>query len=120
MPEPRTHRVHVTPRPNGVDLNVEGFVHQTLTDVIVLLTEHPELMDDLDRIIGGTTPPDPYHPERDLPTEDLVRRMAAALPTAIRLHKPEVTALADSLNTVVQAQARRPLAVLPEQGRRAS
>lgn len=108
MTTSRAHRVHVALRPNGCDLEAPGFVEQTLVDLIALLADRPELMDDLDRVLN-TTPPDPFHPERDLPTEDLVAQLAALLPTSIRLYKPETANLAEQLGNVVKAQARRPL-----------
>lgn len=117
MTQPRAHRVTPTLRPNGCDLDVEGFVQQTLVDLIALLADrdHPEFMDDLDRVLTSTAAPDPFHPERDLPTEDLVARLSALLPTSIRLHRPEAVALANQLAAIAAGQARRPLGSVPEQ-----
>lgn len=114
---PRSHRVTPSARPDGADLDVSGFVAQTLTDLIALLAESPELMDDLDRVIGGTTPPDPYHPEHHLPTEDLVARLSTALPTSIRLHGPGVDQLAGALSAISRAQGGRPYGAVPNQRR---
>lgn len=118
---PRSHRMTVTARPDGADLDVTGFQQQTILDLIALLAESPELMDDLDQVITGTTPPDPFHPERHLPTEDLVARLSAALPTSIRLHGPAVDKLAGALSAISRSQGGRPYGVIPvQQDRRAS
>lgn len=114
MSDPRPHRVTPTARPDGADLDVSGFVAQTLLDLIALLAASPELMEDLDRVITpGTTPPDPYHPEHHLPTEDLVARLSAALPTSIRLHGPEVDKLAGALSAISISQGSRPFSAIP-------
>jgi hypothetical protein len=101
--------VTVTARPDGADLDVTGFQQQTILDLIALLAESPELMEDLDRIVTGpAAPPDPFHPEHHLPTEDLVRRLSAALPTSIRLHGPGVDNLAGALTAISRAQGSKP------------
>ncbi|WP_329131433.1 hypothetical protein OG552_10195 [Streptomyces sp. NBC_01476] len=97
---PRSHAVTVTPRPDGCDLDVTGFVRHLLADVIGLLADRPELMDDLDRVVTGGEAPDLYHPERHLPTEQLVEDLLAALPAsalAIRLHQAATERLARNL-----------------------
>jgi hypothetical protein len=115
---PRSHRVTPTARPDGADLDVSGFQQQTILDLIALLAECPELMEDLDRIVAGpVTPPDPYHPEHHLPTEDLVARLSAALPTTIRLHGPGVDKLAGALSAISRAQGGRPYGAIPGQRR---
>lgn len=113
---PRTHRVHAEARPDGCDLELSGLVRQTVLDTIQLLAEHPALMDDLDAILGGHPSPDPYHPERDLPTEELVERLTGLLPTAVRLHHRPMAALADSLTQIVTNQRpTAPITALPQQ-----
>lgn len=110
----RTFPITVTPRPDGCDLDVEGFQRQTLMDVIALLAEHPELMDDLDRVLTAT-PPDPFAPERNLPTEELVARLSAALPTTIRVHGPALDKLAGTLGEISRRQGGRPFGSIPTQ-----
>lgn len=109
------HRVTVTPAPDGARLDVEGFVRQTVTDVIALLAEHPELMDDLDRILTPGAPADPYKPERNLPTEALVDAVTSKLPHAIRVHGPALDALAGTLTTISRNQGGRPIGNIPGQ-----
>jgi hypothetical protein len=104
---PRAHSVTVTPKPDGCDLDVRPYARDLLTDVIALLAESPELMDNLDRVVAGGDAPDPYQPERHLPTEHLVEQLLAALPasaTAIRLHGPQLDRLADNLATISAGQ----------------
>lgn len=115
MSEPRSHRVTVTAKPDGAEVDVTGFQQQTLLDLIVLLTESPELMDDLDILVSNPpTAPDPYRPEK-CPTEDLVARLSAALPTSIRLHGPAVDKLAGALTAISRAQGGKPFGAIPQQ-----
>lgn len=107
MTTPRVHRIHATPRPDGCQVELDGFVHQTLTDLLALLTDNDVLRDDLMAIIDGpTTPPDPYLPERDLPTESLVERLAAHLPTGVRLERKATASLGATLTGIARQQAR--------------
>lgn len=118
-------RVTVTRHPDGVSLAPgDGHYENLLRDVFGLLAERGDLWDDLvDLIAGETTEQDRHQPAKHAPEDVLAEQIIAALPSrsvAIRLYKPETAVLADSLGAVVQAQARRPLAVLPEQGRRSA
>lgn len=110
----RTSPVTVTPRPDGCDLDVEGYLRQTVLDVIAALAEHPELMDDLDRVLN-TTPPDPFSKEKDLPTEALAEKLAAVLPTTIRVHGPALDKLAGTLTAISRSQGGRPIGAIPSQ-----
>lgn len=102
----RRFPITVTARPDGADLDVEGFQRQTILDVIQALAEHPELMDDLDRVLSAT-PANPFHPERHLPTEHLANRLSALLPNSIRIHGPALDQLAGSLAAISHQQNRR-------------
>lgn len=102
---PRAHRIHATPKPDGCTVELEGFVHQTLVDLIALLAERPSLMDDLTALIDNPpAPPDAFTPEKDLPTESLVERIAAHLPVGVRLHHRATAALAGTLTQIVNQQ----------------
>jgi hypothetical protein len=124
--EPRAHRITPTPRPNGCDLHVEGFVSAFLTDLLDVLARDPGLMDRLVAIVDGpTSRPDPFAPERELPTERLVADLCDRLPTSIRQHRPALAALHGALGRILADQQRavRPalLPTLPQQqDRRAS
>lgn len=126
MAESRAHRITPTPRPDGCDLNIEGFVTDLLTDLLDLLGRDAGLMDQLCAIIDGEPArPDPFTPERELPTEALVADLVDRLPTAIRQHRPAVAALHAALGRMLDGQqgAARPalLPVLPtQQDRRVS
>jgi len=105
MADPGQHRIHTTPRPDGCDLELEGFVHQGLVDLIGLLRDNDVLWDDLVALIDNPpAPPDAFIPERDLPTESLVERLAAHLPTTVRLHHRATAALADNLAQIITNQ----------------
>lgn len=109
----RTFPVTVTPRPDGCDLDVSGFLRQTVLDVIAALAEHPELMDDLDRVLTAT-PSDPFSKEKDLPTEALAEKLAAVLPTTIRVHGPALDKLAGTLTHISRQQGGRPIGAIPQ------
>lgn len=107
MADPGQHRIHTTPRPDGCDVHLDGFVHQGLVDLIGLLRDNGVLWDDLVALIDNPpAPPDSFQPERDLPTEDLANRLAEHLPTAIRLHREATTTLGTTLTSIAQQQAR--------------
>jgi len=110
----RRFPITVTPRPDGADLDVEGFQRQTVLDVIQALAEHPELMDDLDRVLSAT-PANPFHPERHLPTEHLVNSLSALLPTSIRVYGPALDQLAGTLTAISRQQGGRPIGAIPTQ-----
>jgi hypothetical protein len=119
MSEPRPHRITPEPRPDGCDVHLQGFVHQTLTDLIALLADNDVLRDDLLAIIDNPpTPPDAFTPERDLPTESLVERLAAHLPTAVRLERKTTAQLGQTLTAIARQQARTAPDALPRQTRR--
>jgi hypothetical protein len=125
--EPRAHRITPTPRPNGADLHVEGFVSALLLELLDLLgQEDGVLLDRLISVVTGEAPkPDPFKPEAELPTERLVADLADRLPTSIRQHRPELATLHTALGRILADQQRavRPslLPTLPrQQDRRAS
>lgn len=104
----RTYPITVMPRPSGVALDAVPVARHLLMDLIALLRERPELMDDLDSAVYGATAPDPFVPERTLPTEDLVERILSALPdaaTEIRIHGPQLSRIAGTLAQVARDQA---------------
>lgn len=110
----RTYPITVTPRPDGCDLDVSGFLRQTVLDVIAALAEHPELMDDLDRVLSAS-PADPFSKEKDLPTEALADQLSAVLPTTIRIHGPALDKLAGTLTAISRSQGGRPIGAIPAQ-----
>jgi hypothetical protein len=116
MAESRLHRIHATPRPDGCTVELDGYLHQTLTDLLALLRDDDVLRDDLMAVIDGpTTPPDPYIPERDLPTESLVERLAEHLPTGVRLERKATAQLGNTLTAIARQQAPAPVTQLPQQ-----
>lgn len=130
MAEPRAHRITPTPRPNGCDLAVEGFVSALLTDLLDLLGRDADLMDRLVGIVDGdVVKPDPFAPERELPTERLVADLVDQLPTEIRQIRPELIGLYLRLRDLLAAQGvtqpelrfdARPVELPRQQDRRAS
>lgn len=126
MAEPSAHRVTPTPRPNGAELHVEGFVSHLLMDLIDLLGRDANLMDRLVAIVDGpAAKPDPFRPETELPTERLVADLSDRLPTSIRQHRPDLTVLVMRLQEIAASQSGvARAALLPtlpmQQDRRAS
>jgi hypothetical protein len=124
MTTPRVHRIHATPRPDGCQVELDGFVHQGLVDLIDLLRHDDVLWEDLTALIDNPpAPPDQYRPEVDLPTESLVVRLAAHLPVTVRLERKATASLGATLTGIARQQARTtaPVTALPQQqDRRAS
>lgn len=116
MPEPRAQRITPIPRPDGCDLQVEGYVGDLLTDLITLLRETPALMDDLAAVVDGpVAKPDPFRPEDELPVEQLIADLTDRLSTSIRVYRGPLSDLHGRIGRILtdQGVSVRPRLVRP-------
>jgi hypothetical protein len=121
MTLPNTNAVTATPRPDGVDLHVDGYTRTTLKDLIGLLAERDDLVDDLLALLEPAPAVDPHQPARRDRDEEFLDRLMEELPTTIRMHREPARRLGALLGRITRRQARRPLVALPtQQDRRAS
>lgn len=114
MTLPNTSAVTATPRPDGVDLHVDGYTHTTLKNLIGVLAERDDLLDDLLSLFEPPAETDPHSPavvDRD---EQFITRLMAELPTTIRLHREPARRLGAVLGRITRRQNRR-LAMVPQQ-----
>lgn len=107
MAESRAHRITPKSRPDGADLEIEGFVADILGDLLTLLREQPALMDDLCAVVDGPVrTPDPFRPEDELPVEQLIADLMDRLPTSIRIHRGPLTVLHEHVGRILDPQQR--------------
>jgi hypothetical protein len=118
---PDTNRVTAEARPDGVDLHVDGYTRTTLKNLIGLLAERGDLLDGLLDLFEPPAAADPHQKAVADRDEQFINQLMVELPTTIRLHREPARRLGAVLGRITRRQARRPLAVVPQQqDRRAS
>jgi hypothetical protein len=108
MTLPNTSAVTATPRPDGVDLHVDGHTRTTLKHLIGILAERDDLLDEP----AETDPHATAVADRD---EQFLNLVMPELPTTIRMNLQPARRLGAALGRITRRQARRQLASVPRQ-----
>lgn len=115
MTLPNTSAVTATPRPDGVDLHVDGYTRTTLKEFIGLLAERDDLREEFLDLLEPAAEADPHASAVADRDEQFLDQVMPELPTTIRLHREPARRLGAVLGRITRWQARRPLAVVPQQ-----
>jgi hypothetical protein len=115
MTLPNTSAVTATPRPDGVDLHVDGHTRTTLKHLIGILAERDDLLEEFLNLFEPPAETDPHATAVADRDEQFLNLVMPELPTTIRMNLQPARRLGAALGRITRRQARRQLASVPRQ-----